>query len=79
MLKRAERILEEGGCVPCSLTLCLPSTCACVSYRCCHILVEDTYGCGSHAVEALLALGGDVGAIGSFELDLEVRCAALLA
>lgn len=33
-----------------------------------------TYGTAGHTVEALLALDGDVGAIGSLELDIESRC-----
>lgn len=33
-----------------------------------------TYGTAGCAVEALLALDGDVSAVGSLELDIESRC-----
>ena len=34
----------------------------------------ETYGAGRHAIKALLALDCDICAIGSLELDFEVRC-----
>lgn len=33
-----------------------------------------TYGTAGNAIEALLALDGDVGAVGSLELDVEGSC-----
>ena len=34
-----------------------------------------TYRSRRHTIETLLALDGDIGAAGSFELDFEVACA----
>jgi hypothetical protein len=37
-------------------------------------VARKTYGSAGHAVEALLALDVDVGAVGSLELDIESAC-----
>ena len=38
------------------------------------VFAIETYGAGGDAVEALLALDGHVGAVGSLELDIKGGC-----
>ena len=55
--------------------MCLPSTCFLVvsSWRAvCYAM--RSYGAGGDTVEALLALDGHVGAVGSLELDIKGGC-----
>lgn len=58
--------------------MCLPSIC-CDAISLGSRVMEvqyamETYGAAGDAVEALLALDGDVGAVGSLQLDIKSGC-----
>ena len=43
------------------------------------VFAIETYGAGGDAVEALLALDGHVGAVGSLELDIKGGCVQIIS
>lgn len=80
---REEREGDLDFCVPWGLRVCLPSTCiVVVSSDALEVSIADameSYGAGGDAVEALLALDGHVGAVGSLELDIKGSCIPMIS
>ena len=60
--------------------MCLPSTCFLVvssAREVCYAI--RSYGAGGNTIEALLALDGHVGAVGSLELDVKSGCVQIIS